>query len=108
MHTRLVGAVTVVDVRGRLDTASSEEAAAGLGRLAGDDSAKLLLNLDELEFLSSAGLRVILRTARALRQRSGEVKLCNARGVVAEVLEAAGFGELLHLCSSEKAALDAF
>ena len=108
MTTRHVQGVTIVDVSGRLDTGSSGAAADGLARIAQTDGAKLLLNLEQLEFLSSAGLRVILRTAKTLRKRSGEVKLCNARGVVAEVLEGAGFGELLHLCSSEKSALEAF
>jgi anti-sigma B factor antagonist len=108
ISTREVGVVLVVDLVGRFDTQRSGGASEELARILDGSSGKVVLNLDAVEFLSSAGLRIILRAARTLRAGDGEIKLCNARGVVAEVLEVSDFGNLLHVCDSERAALDAF
>ena len=89
--TREIESVLIVDLTGHLDTAHSGEASDELARLTDKGQKKVVLNLDRLEFLSSAGLRVVLRAARALRAGGGEMKLCNAHGVVSEVLAAARF-----------------
>jgi anti-anti-sigma factor len=52
---------------------------------------RVLLNLEKLEYVSSAGLRVILRGAKLLRVNRGELKICNASGLVRNVLETSGF-----------------
>jgi anti-sigma B factor antagonist len=69
---------------------------------------KMLLNLENLEFLSSAGLRVFLRTAKQQKGSGGAIKVCSATGVVKEVMEISGFGSLLDLHESESDALAAF
>ena len=108
INTRQAGSVIVVEISGRFDTPSSVEASEALSQIAEGDNRKVLLNLERLEFLSSAGLRVILRTAKLLRANNGEMKLCNASGLVGEVLETSGFGDMFHVCASVSAALDAF
>lgn len=108
ISTRQAGPVVVVEITGRLDTISSGDASERLAAIAGTEGGKVLLNLQHLEFLSSAGLRIILRTAKTLRSSGGEMKLCHATGFVSEVLEVSGFSNLLHLCDNEAAALEAF
>jgi anti-anti-sigma factor len=104
---RNVGEVTVVDISGMLDTNTSGVASDEMGKVAGT-SDKLLLNLENLEFLSSAGLRVFLRTAKLQKGSGGAIKVCGATGVVQEVMEISGFGSLLDLHDSESDALAAF
>ena len=92
-----------------------------LDEIVRDTQGELLLDLEALEFLSSAGLRVILRTAKRLERardldveahRSGafrrSIKLCGAKGIVSEVLEVSGFGELLEVYDDEESALASF
>lgn len=107
INTRNVNNVTVVDISGSLDTLTSGPASKELTRIA-QASSNVLVNFENLEFISSAGLRILLTTAKQLQGLGGALKLCGAKGVVKEVMEIAGFGELLDLHDSENDALDAF
>ena len=105
--TRSVDDVTVVDISGSLDTQTSGAASEEMARIA-QNATKMLLNLESLDFLSSAGLRVILRTAKQLGSSGGTIRICNAVGVVKEVMEISGFDTLLDLHESESDALAQF
>lgn len=107
ISTRDVGDVTVVDISGSLDTHTSGAASDRMGDIIGSTE-KMLLNLENLEFLSSAGLRVFLRAAKQQKRSGGAIKACNATGVVKEVMEISGFGSLLELHDSEGDALASF
>ena len=108
LTTRQADTVLVVEISGKWDTKSSGDVSERLAEIAEQNGEKVLLNLEKLEFLGSAGLRVILRTAKSIRAAGGELKLCSARGFTAEVLEASGFDSLLDVCESESSALEAF
>jgi anti-sigma B factor antagonist len=58
--------------------------------------------------VSSAGLRVILTGAKLLQGQRGELKICNAKGKVKQVLETSGFNNLIRIYDSEKEAVAAF
>ena len=107
INTRTADDVTVIDISGKLDTQTSGAASEEMSRIA-EGASNMLLNLENLEFLSSAGLRVILRTAKQLSGTGGTLKVCNAVGVVKEVMEISGFGNLLDLYASEADALASF
>ena len=101
IQTRHVDDVTVVDLSGRLDTQTAGPASEEMQRLT-RESDKLLLNFENLEFISSAGLRVLLRTAKQLKAAGGMMKLWGAQGVVKEIMDISGFGLLLDLYDSEE------
>ncbi len=108
IHTRQVNDVLVVDMAGSLDTQTSGYASDEMVRIAQGGNSKVLLNLDKLEYLSSAGLRVILLAAKLLQASRGELKICHANGVVKEIMEVSGFDSLLRMYDSENDALTAF
>lgn len=105
--TRTVRDVLVADVSGRLDTGMSGPASEEMSRIAAG-ATKVLLNFENLEFISSAGLRVLLRTAKQLTGSGGTMKLCGATGIVKEIMEISGFDTLLDLHDSEEDALSGF
>lgn len=98
----------VIDMAGKLDTQTAGPAMDELQGYLDDNQGNLLINLEGLEFVSSSGLRVILRAAKQVRARGGNMKVCGARGVVKEVLEISGFDSLLDLHAEEAQALAAF
>jgi anti-anti-sigma factor len=102
IDTRTAGDVLVVDMDGRLDTQTSGYASDELVRIAQSGNGKVILNLEKLEYVSSAGLRVILRAAKLLQASDGEMKICHANGLVREVLETSGFNNLLRIYNSEE------
>ena len=84
--TRQADDVLVVEMAGRLDTQSSGPASEEMARIVEAGNGKILLNLGYLEFISSAGLRVLLRTTKLLPE-AGRMMICQANGIVKEVLE---------------------
>ena len=96
IKTRQVNDVLVVEITGRLDTQGSGPAAEQMAGIAQGCNHKILLNLDMLEFISSSGLRVLLRTAKLLPKPEGRMIICQPQGVVKEVLEIAGTGLRIH------------
>jgi len=106
--TRQEDDVMVVDIVGRLDMESSGYAYDELVRIAESGNKKILLNVEKLEYVTSAGLRSILVGAKLLKSSQGEMKICQPNDEVKEVFEISGFNSLLHLYDTEKDALEAF
>ena len=108
IKTRRIDHVLVVELTGKLDTQTSGPASEEMARIVQDGNSKILLNLRNLEFLSSAGLRVLLRTAKLLPEPEGRMMICQAKGVVKEVLEISGFDTFIDVHDTEVVALQAF
>jgi len=108
IETRKTYDILVVDMSGKLDTTTSGDASDRMVAIAQGDDKQVVLNLEQLEYVSSAGLQVILRASKLLQAQRGELKICNADGVVKEVLETSGFSSLLKMYDSEKDAVAAF
>lgn len=108
LSTRTTEQALVVDLSGKLDTQTSGAAMEQLQQHLDSGEENLLVNLSGLEFVSSSGLRVILRAAKQVKANGGKMKVCGARGVVKEVLEISGFDSLLDLHAEEEQALSAF
>ena len=107
IDTRDVAGMTVVDMVGRLDTSTSGDAYDQMVAIAKSGASKVILNLDKMEYVSSAGLRVILTAAKLLKSSMGEMKICHANGVVKEVLESSGFDHIIDIYDEENEAIAA-
>ena len=82
-----------VKVVGRLDTTTAPELeGAVMGSLAGVE--KLVLDFSELEYLSSAGLRVLLQAQKTMNKQ-GEMIIKNVNETVSEIFEVTGFADIL-------------
>ena len=83
----------VVALEGRLDTTTApqleEELKAGL-----EGVTDLVIDLSKLEYISSAGLRVLLSAFKIMRNK-GKMKVTNANELVKEVFEVTGFSDFL-------------
>jgi anti-sigma B factor antagonist len=108
IETRSEGGVTVLAFIGRLDTATSEDAKGTLDEVVDGGASKVLLDLEKLEYVSSAGLRILLATAKKLRTGGGELRLCALNEVVEEVFEISGFSSLLNVFGTDAQALEGF
>lgn len=100
--------VTVVQIVGNLDTNTAPEAQERLDDLATRGVAKVLVDFAELDYISSAGLRVLLATAKKLRGTGGNLRLCGLNETVAEVFEISGFSTIFAVFPSEAEALEGF
>ena len=82
-------------LEGRLDTITAPELEAVLNRHL-PTIRNLTLDFEKLEYISSAGLRVLLYAQGSLEGK-GEVKICNANELVKEVFDVTGLAELLNI-----------
>ena len=84
---------TIIELVGRLDTIT----APALDKTINEDIAgtkNLVLDVKELEYISSAGLRVLLGAQKKM-QKIGSMKVINVREEVMEVFEMTGFADIL-------------
>jgi anti-anti-sigma factor len=85
-HTDLEDGVRLIRLKGRLDLEGSEAVDLKLTSLAAVRKGSVIVDLAEVEFLSSIGVSVIVRVARALSSREGRLVLLGPRPNVADVL----------------------
>lgn len=81
-------------LEGRLDTLTAPEADEVFNQMA-ERFEKIILNMRDLEYVSSAGLRTLKRLHMAMKKKNGNLVLTNVRKMVMEVFEMTGFAGLL-------------
>ena len=91
----LNGNQLTIALEGRLDTTTAPELEAELkASLDGADS--LIFDLDKLEYISSAGLRVLLSAQKTMSKKRG-MKVTHVNEIVQEVFEVTGFADILDI-----------
>ena len=91
----------------RFDASIAKEIEAQLINLIDSGCLKLLCDFSETEYISSAGLRVLLVAAKKIQQNNGRVALCSLGTYVYEVFETSGFTKLFEIFGSEQEAVSA-
>lgn len=83
----------VFSLEGRLDTTTAPELEKEL-KDSFDEIQELTLDLEKLEYISSAGLRVLLLAHKSMNGR-GNMKVANANEIIMEIFEVTGFSDIL-------------
>ena len=95
IEKKVNGNALEIAVEGRLDTMTAPELEKELNQsLSGADS--LTLDFSKLEYISSAGLRVLL-SAHKMMNNKGGMKVTNVNEIVQEVFEVTGFADILNI-----------
>ena len=100
--------VSVVSVTGRIDSATAREFESDLNDLTSKGKNNIVLDLGEVDFISSAGLRVLVTTRKAVRSAGGNLVLANPSQRVKETLEIAGLDVLFDEFEDREAAVASF
>lgn len=86
------GSAVTLSLAGRLDTATAPQLEEALKDIGG--ASELVLDLAELDYLSSAGLRVLL-TAQKLMNQQGKLTVRHVNETIMEIFEITGFADIL-------------
>lgn len=105
LSSEKIGEVQVVSVAGQVNSANASEVEAGLLAAIGKDERRCVLDMSQLDYISSAGLRVVLMLAKRLKQNSGQLILCGLQPNVTEVFEISGFLSILTVVPDRATAL---
>jgi anti-sigma B factor antagonist len=98
------GSMVAVQLIDRLDATSSKELEGKLDELIEYGYQTLILDFSQLEYISSAGLRTILTSAKKIRSKSGEIRIAGMSGMVTEIFQLSGFYDLFPIYDTVEAA----
>src|SRR5690606_18220686 len=98
----------VVAIVGSLDSATSPQAQAALEAAVTGGARKIAIDFTKLDYISSAGLRVMLGTAKQLSAKNGALRLFGLNQTVKEVFDISGFSKILAVMPGEAEALAGF
>ena len=104
-RTDLGDSVTRLKLVGKLDIAGSAVVEIPIA-LAAKDCRSLIVDMSDVSFVASLGVRHLVMAAKALQRRGGKLVLFAVDEPVAQVLETMGITDLIPMAPSETAALD--
>lgn len=99
--------VLVARVEGRVDSSNSQDFERQLQGAIGEDVQAVVVDLGQLAYISSAGLRVVLLVAKTLGQRKVSISLCALSDPVQSVFEISGFNRIIQIYDTQADALAA-
>ena len=102
------GDVFVFKIEGRLDSSNSLTAEEQFSKWIDDGERKFVGDLSDLEFLSSAGLRVLLQVLKKVTPDGGKVVVFNLGSIVNEILRISGLDSTFFIAKDKAEALSNF
>lgn len=101
------GGTLIARADGRIDSSNSREFHSELEAVITDSDTSVVLDFEDVAYISSAGMRVILLTAKSLQQSGTEFVLCSMNDSIREVFKISGFDKIIAIHSSQAEALSA-
>jgi len=98
----------IVRISGRIDSMTSPQLEDQFHGLISAGALKFVVNLSEVSFISSSGLRVFLSALKNVKAQKGDLKLCAMDSNVEKIFKIAGFVPLFDILPSEDQAIQKF
>jgi len=105
---RTESGVQVVNVSGQLDAFSTPDAKAEFKKLTDARNYKILLNLQNLDYINSTAIGAIVALAQQVRRHKGDLKLCCMKDDIKKVFDLVGASKILEIFKTEQDALKGF
>ena len=100
------GEVIILGLKGRLDANTVKGLEDKLLALTEGGENRLVIDLSQLDYIGSAGLRVLLVTAKSSAKASGKLVLASLRDPVRDIFDMSGFSSIFTIHSSLDEAVD--
>jgi anti-sigma B factor antagonist len=100
--------IAVMTVLGRVDSATAPDMEGGLKKLVEASKNQIVLDLKNVEYMSSAGLRAMVSTLKAVKRVNGDLRLASPSPRVEEVLRLAGLTSIFAIYPSREEAIASF
>ncbi len=91
------GTAMTIAPEGRLDTMTAPELEKEIAGLP-EDISELTMDFSKLEYISSAGLRVLLTAHKRMAAKAGSMKVTHVNEMIQEILDVTGFSDILTVC----------
>jgi stage II sporulation protein AA (anti-sigma F factor antagonist) len=101
--------ILVVYLEGRLDVSVANEVEENLADLIDNGGhTKVLLNMKDVDYMSSSGFRACISTLRKLNSKDGALKICNIKPAVKRIFDVIELTSLFDIAETEEQALSSF
>ena len=108
VNVRGVGSVSVIDVKGYLDAHTAPDLENAFNKLITDEKFKVVVNFNDLSYISSAGLGVFMAYVETMRDNNGDIKFSNMKDNVYNIFDLLGFPMLYEFFEQETEAVSKF
>lgn len=105
---RSIQDITLVDIQGFLDAHTATMFEDSLKNIISDGKIKIIVNFKNLDYISSAGLGVLMAFIEELRAKKGDIKLAEMNDKVYSVFDLLGFPMLFDIDNDEKISVNKF
>lgn len=95
-----VGGVTILQVKGRVDSTTSQMLGERLTAVLETAKARVLVDFSQVEYISSAGFRILLQAAKRADENTAKLVLCGVSGKVRQLFDLGGFLDLFSITST--------
>ncbi|MBQ7738697.1 MAG: STAS domain-containing protein [Desulfovibrionaceae bacterium] len=99
--------VCILELTGRMDATAIDDFDHVVEKIKNEGQNKILLDMEKLIYISSAGLRSLLGLAKSLKSVQGKLAFCALQPMVAEVFRISGFDRILQVYNDKTAGLSA-
>ena len=99
--------IDILALAGRMDATTTPEFESAARALLVQGKNRVIADMADLEYISSAGLRGILGLVKSIKAASGRLAFCSLQPMAAEVFRISGFNAMLTVCGSREEALRA-
>ncbi|MGN0476873.1 MAG: STAS domain-containing protein [Ruminococcus sp.] len=86
-----------VALSGRLDTITSPQLEEEVNRFSLDEINEIIINANDLEYISSAGLRIVLMLHKKMAEQNGQFRLLNVNEMIKEIFDMTGMSDFLDI-----------
>ena len=107
IEEQTVDSVVIVSPDGRVDGSTAPDLEQHISGVVERGDARILLDCSKMDYIGSAGLRVVLAGARKCQQGGGKLTLCTLRAACKSVMEVSGFLTTLDYYDTRESALTA-
>jgi anti-anti-sigma factor len=107
LREEVIGEVTVLEVKGRIDSTTAPTLRDRLQTSCAPDGKSVVIDLQQLEYISSAGFRVFLLAAKRADDTAGRLVLCSLSAKAVQLFDLGGFQDVFTIVNSRVDALDA-
>ena len=101
------GCVVIIALTGRIDATTASSFETSCRELLDSGAKKVVVDLGGVEYISSAGLRVILTMVKASKAAAATLAFCSMQSMVAEVFKISGFSSMLPIYATRDEAVSA-
>ena len=99
------GEILTIALKGRLDATTHGSVEKRILELIGSGERNLVLDVGQLEYISSIGLRVLMVAAKRLKSVKGEMVICGAGESIRQVFEISGFVKIFRMSETREEAI---